>query len=85
MCVCVYNHSVTKEMKSCLVTKEINLEGIILSKISQTERRTPYDSLVWNIKNKISEDKPNRKNRNKHIGTEKRVVVAAEGRVCRAE
>ena len=36
----VYKHSVTKEMKSCLVTKEIDLDGIILSEISQRKMNT---------------------------------------------
>lgn len=34
---------------------------------------------VWNIKNKISRKRPTKqKHRNKHIGTENRVVVARE-------
>ena len=36
----VYKHSVTKEMKYCLVTKEIDLDGIILCEISQRKMNT---------------------------------------------
>ena len=42
MCVCVYTHamehySVIKRMKSCHAKTNMDLEGIIVSEISQTE------------------------------------------------
>ena len=52
----------------------MELEGIMLSDISQMEKKIPYDfTHMCNITNKINEQtKPNK---NKHIDTENRVVI----------
>ena len=47
-----YYSAIKKNENLPFATTWVNLEGIVLSEISQTERKIPYDvTYMWNLKN----------------------------------
>ena len=69
-------YSAIKKYKSLpFVATWMDLEGIMLSEISQTEKKTPHDfTYMWNLENKTNEH--TKQNRNRLIDTENKLVVA---------
>ena len=60
------------------MTTWIDVEGIMLSEISQTERQTLYDfTYMWNLKNKTNEQ--TEQNRKAHRYKEKNWWLPEEG------
>ena len=68
--------SLKKEENFTFVTAWMDLESIMLSEISQSERQLPYDfTYMWNLMNKI-----NKQNRNRLTDIENRLIaVKGEG------
>ena len=72
-CIYIYNGTLLSHRKDetlPFVTTWMDLEGIMLSEISQTEKNKYYFTYMWNLKNKTNEQ--TKHNITRLIGTEKR-------------
>ena len=55
-CLCVSNHHVEKNEMMPFAVTWVDLEIVILSEVSQTERQISYDvAYMWNLKNGTNE------------------------------